>query len=1062
MQTGWIRFASLLAALLLCPALCWSAPQLFSNPYYESSTRGDPGDLLLLSGYPMAPGDTVVYQSVSDTTKTPQRPPSVQSSTAGVGFASLASVADVPYSLTVQLPSAMIQGRSYALWVLDARGNWSNPVMINDARPLWFTPDYIYQTAATAGLPRVLKIVGRNLQPSPGQVTQVQLSGPSTYVLTAANANNDPSTTPALERYVAKVQLPASMTPGTYTVKVSRDGVSWVPLAGENSLQQQTLVVQPDPLAPAQFAVSDPRYGGCRPRTSGLPDQDATPCILAAVNAAYAAGGGTVTLGAGTWPVMNVNNVYNLPGDGFVLPPGVSLMGAGAASTILERGAAFPAWESTFALQGNNTVQGITFHDAAVYTPQTSAASPMLKIGAQWYWAHNYRAQGAQATQVSNVVITQNTFDKPFVAISNGGLPVDHVFITNNIFGGAYSTAIYLFTDQNYANDPDSQQHPYQFSDSVIAYNTFYPGSFVSADNTQGSIASQIATSTRLDFSDNTADGTSTQYFYNPATDKKGWRAGFFWSTGHSQEMTLVSQNTITCSGDKAGDGEAIVYDGGGSEWGGFTGPQPAGAPPPGSGARPVVSAAAGNGSSTVTLLGSLVSTFPTSNGNGPTAITPGYYQGFWLQIVQGPGLGQWRKVAAVATGTDGKGNPTVSLTVIPALDVLPQANSLAILARGYWQNATVDNFVDQRQPLCTKANAKRPGGGVISWYSSTADSAIEGNQQYDTDGILLNHVYKLPGPGPSPDAVSFMSAIQSSNEVRNNLIDGEYDWSASNSASGVQLVYGATHDTAAPPVLGYATAVAGNTIIHADTANPQTSVNQSLGAIGLGPSWWTGPLDSTQVSGWKMADATLLFNNTIDNVGYSAADGVDRLGVGLSRGWGTSTTAPIAWRTVMSGNTCSSVSTLLGDTGTGTVYYCPTSQSSSCHCQSRAAGLVVSASSSAGTVANGASVSYSATVKNYGYISATGVTLSIEPPAGIRIVSIHAASASISCNINTYTCNLGTMPVAGNGGSSVTVQVYAAAAAPGTWPVMFSVTHHEGDMNVGGNAAEVDTIVTQ
>jgi hypothetical protein len=1034
--------------LLCVPLLSWAAgaTQLLGSPYNEGPVRGDPDDLLLLAGYALSPGDTVVYQAVADTTR-PLLPPLwvPPVSTAVSGVADLASMADLPYSLTVHLPTTITPAQSYALWVVDGSGNWSNGVLINDARPLWITPDTVYQSAATAGLPRAIKVVGRNLEPAPGAVTQVRLVGPAIYVLAAANTATDPGTGASLQRYVAKVQLPAAMVPGSYAVQLSRDGVSWVALAGNSPIAPQTLTVKADPAAPAQFSVSDPGYGGCQP------GQDVTPCLRNAVNAAYALGGGVVTLGPGTWPVLDANNVYGLPGDGIVLPPGVSLQGAGAAATVVERGAGFPADAPTFTLQGNNTVQGITFRDDAVYTP-AGTAGPMLRIGPQWYWKNNYGARGAQAKRVSNVVVSGNVFDKPYFAIGDGGLPLDHVFITGNVFGGAYSSALYLQGDPNYAADPDSLQYPYQFSDSVVANNVFYPSSYVSADLVQGAIASQIGSGLRVDFSNNTADGSSTQYLYHPATDPRGWRAAFFWSTGNGQEMTLVSQNMVSCPGDKAGDGEGIGYDGS-TEWGGFAGSQPAGAPPPGAGAVPVVAASA----STITVQGSLVGSFPTSSGSGPAAVPPDYYKGFWLQLVQGPGLGQWRKITAVAAATDAHGNGIVSFSVAPAFDVPPPAGSLALLSRGYWQNATVANFIDQRQPLCTKANPLKPSGGVITWYASTADSAIEGNQQYDTNGILLNHSYKLPGSGSQPDAQSFSASIQSANEVRNNLVQGEYQWAAQGSASGIQLVYGATHDSAAPPVLGYGVSVAGNTINRADSANPQPGVNQSLGALGLGPGWWTGPLDANGVSGWKMADANLLFHNSLNNLAYSGSDGLDRLGIGFDRAWGTSAAAPIAWRSVLYANSCSNVSTPLGDGGTGTVQYCPAGGGASCGCAAAAGPDVGVQAGAAVTAASGAPVSYLARVRNYGGTGATGVVVALEPPPGVRITGLRVLSSAVPCDLATLTCPLGTLAP----GASRTVWAAGTAVAAGTWPLLFSVTHQEADPNAFNDAAEVDTVVT-
>ena len=87
-------------------------------------------------------------------------------------------------------------------------------------------------------------VVGRNLQPAPGRTTRVRLTGPKTFVLPAAN-DNDPGT--AIERYAAAVDLPDTLPVGEYRVALSRDGVSWVALAG------QTLTVRPDPPAAPRF-----------------------------------------------------------------------------------------------------------------------------------------------------------------------------------------------------------------------------------------------------------------------------------------------------------------------------------------------------------------------------------------------------------------------------------------------------------------------------------------------------------------------------------------------------------------------------------------------------------------------------------------------------------------------------------------------------------------------------------------------------------------------------------------------------------------------------------------
>jgi hypothetical protein len=204
----------------------------------------------------------------------------------------------------------MIAGQSYALWVASADGTWSAPILINDARPLWITPDSAYQTASLANLPRVLKVVGRNLQPGPtASATLVRLVGKNTgttYTLQANTTNYDTNTSGAFERYVAIVNLPSPMTVDVYTVQVSRDGVAWVSLlgSGQSAGPEQMFTVNPDPATPATtYPVANyPDPTTNKYCVANDPNQtDATGCILEAIRAATVAGGGTVVFGPGTW-----------------------------------------------------------------------------------------------------------------------------------------------------------------------------------------------------------------------------------------------------------------------------------------------------------------------------------------------------------------------------------------------------------------------------------------------------------------------------------------------------------------------------------------------------------------------------------------------------------------------------------------------------------------------------------------------------------------------------------------------------------------------------------------
>ncbi len=1099
-----MRLCQGLGGLFLLCAGYWTnfalaaAPVLYSQPAYESPVSGDPDDLLLMPGYGLAASDTVVYEAISDTTRLPQHPGSIPDiSTPTCGVADLASSADAPYSLAIHLPTVMTPGQSYALWVLDPSGNWSMPVLINDARPLWITPDSAYQTAQLAGLPRTLKVVGRSLQPEPGStsVTQVRLVGTTTgttYTLTANNTSNDAAnTTAALERYVAEAALPATLAVDHYSVQVSRDGTSWVPLMGNGQSSPQTFTVNPDPVVQRTFAVGDSQFadpvtGACGP-DDGVDD---TVCILSAIRAAKIAGGGTVVFGPGVWTlsdpgIWSTGASYSdrlgvMPGHctaptetcgvsyfGVLVPMGVNLQGAGstgANATTIERGTQWLTDDATsltgFTLQGNNVVSGIAFVDDIEYA-SGFVGQPMLKLGLTWYFAHLYSP--SDPTSVSGVVITDNLFVQPYRAIATGSLPTDHVYVTSNTFGGAYDTAIALEQDGSDVHNllttptPAYPYKPYQFNDSVIDYNTFYPSSYQQTAATYtggGSIATQINTSLRLDFSNNTADGSSRQYLYQPATDSPGWRAAHFWSTGVNQEMMLVSNNVVTCPGDKYGDGEAIVYDGS-SDLGGMPAVQPVVASTPWTDSQGIQGTA-------VTARGTVITTLqagslPVDISSNPSA----YYQGYWLQIVQGTGKGQWRKVESVFIGSDASG-PTVTLSVTPAYDVLPDASSSVVLSRAYWQNATVNNYVDQRTPTCTKANPRNGGsGGLISWYASAADSVMAGNQQYDTVGMLLNHSYQPP---QSPGIVGVV--LQSMNDVRDNLVSGSYHWNnSSGSLGGIQLGYGATGyycsgntcPAPAPPELGFGISIAHNTIIQTDALDRGGSVHPPIGAIGSGPQWSTGPLDASSSDEWELGDATLIFQNSLQDISEAlpgSTAGVARVGIGLDVSQGTIPHPSISWRSTLYGNSCTDVDVPVTDFGLGSVRYCPAGGAGTCECSGIASVDVgVTATSTSLSAAVGSSVTYTIVVTNHDAAStASSVTLFVGPSVGVSLDQTSFTATAGSCDASVNVCSLGNLPA----GQSVTVSVRTSLPAAGSWPTTFSVTHREADGVPGNDSTSV------
>jgi hypothetical protein len=990
------NLALLASALLICGNAWATPPTIYSQAAYESPVRGDPDGLVLLPGYGFTATDRVVYAAVQNTTLAIS-PPAIDTvpvtPTASVGFADVASTADVPHTLTAHLPSVVSQGSTYAIWVVDANGEWSNSVLINDARPLWVTPDYAYATANVANLPRILKVNGRNLQPTPQGTTQVQLVGPATYTLTAASVDA------SLSRYSAQVTLPSPMAVGTYSVQVSRDGTSWVPLLGENGNSPQTLTVQPDP-APLtnKNSISVDTYSTCD-------STDDTTCIVAAIQAAGDTTtfpqGATVVFSArtyrlfdpGTWPSTSNSSSKSVDFEGIWVPQGVSLLGAGMGSTIIDRGTGWvtarfaPAGQtipiySLFNLQGRNVVQGFTFSDENVYTPATPGGiNTALELGIDYNYARNIPLANPV---VSHVIITQNEFKIPFTGIQSLGLPIDHLFITNNVLAG-YWNGLYL--SQQFSN---WLTNPYHLTDSVIASNTFDPTSYPQT------IASQISGGTRLDFSNNTADGTATTYLYSPS-DPKGFIAAFFWNLSDNGETNLISQNVANCSGDKGPNGEAIVFDGGNlGNYGGFT--------------QAVQVASATSNASTASTI--------TVNATPLTAALG--YNGQWVQVVGGPGVGQVRKITSSNIG-----GSSSTFTVEPAFDVLPQPGSLLTVGLENWQTYIVSNTVDHSSPLCQNpyrafaaANA-----GTISFFTQTADSVIEGNQQTATTGILLYEGYWWSGSGTAAGL-----SMHSSNEIRNNFIFGPPDFGGTIGRAGLRTAYltdpggpNTTLPSLPPPVVNFGQVIAGNELVQ---------VPEEGGAIEFWDADWVGPQNSQGgcSSSWKLVEAPVIFQNTLSDSPLGIGINVLAQPHGLPGGCSPSVRETVVWHSVLYENSCQSVTQPLIDNGTASQRVCPAATGGTCEC----ATYIQGSSGAPAATQSSVAVSYS-NAQTAGDLNVVVVGWS-NPAAAVSSVT-DTAGNSYTLAVNTSgAAGVQSIYYAGNIAAASNNQVTLAfTAAPGT-----------------------------
>lgn len=841
------------------------APHLYSRSGYQSPVRADPDDLLMLAGDGLGGDDLVVYRETMDAAaEHPAEIPAVSSPS--LGIASVVSAAGTPYQLIIRLPSDLHVGHVYRLWVRNGAGEWSNGVSINDPRPLWISPAEIYATAAIANLPRVLKIIGRNMSGADSKPLEVRLNGPTRYELSVADkdgSGSDPGSRMALENYVARRVLPKVLQPGRYRAEVRMGAGPWI------AVPDQWLNVLSDPSAKREFWVSDAAYGHCRPDD----EKDDTPCVIEAIEAAHRAGGGAVIFDAGTW---------NLNSGLLVVPPYVDLRGRGAAVTRIVRHdrPLAPAREGEFVLLGHNTVQDLTFAEERPLGADSKTRG-ILQFGRRY---NTDEEPQSTPSLVSDVIITGNVFDKTHGAIVDGGSPIERLFVTYNRIGD-YRFGLYL------GGGSFNVRSRFLLVDSVVAHNQFMPGSYINLKDRQGVIASELGAARRVDFSSNVADGANREYL-DSADDAPGWRAAFFWHLQDSQEMLLISENSITCSGDKAGDGEAISLDSNINSYGLAA-------------VQPVIAATADS----ATVAGPLMSKQKNREVEVGT-----YYLGHWLRIDSGPGIGQSRRIVAYRMGPGGS---PVTFSVAPRWDVPPQATvSSASVSRTYWQTLIVANSIDHRKPPCLKSNRTRPKGGNISVWAQATDSVVEGNRQFDTDGILFQEGY---GADDSCPQCGSWTSIPSFLEIRSNVIDGEYQWESACSLSGIMGSYAAS-PTSSPPLLNFGVSISHNRIVHADSLYG--------GAINVVPTWYRGPPGYAKP---LLAGITIDHNEIRKISGPAPRTACDyvqkgRYGIAIQGD-------KYVDSTVLYKNTCADVATPLLDHGVRTKRVCDYSAPMSCEC---------------------------------------------------------------------------------------------------------------------------------
>jgi hypothetical protein len=854
-----------------------AAPVVFHTPHFESPVRGGPDDLLFLGGSGFHADDRVVYKAISEGEKLGTHPAAVPArSTRELGTAAVVKLADPPYSLTILLPQVLAADTMYRLWVVNAASEWSVPFTINDPRPLWVSPAYVHATVDFAQLGRRIRVIGRNLEPvGTTSGVRVRLQGLQTYILEPDKAAAD-ARLPSLA-YVAEAQLPQHVTPGTYTVSVSRNGRGWT------EVPEQKLTVLPDPPGLAHFNIDDPRFGSCRADDGA----DDSGCFAKAIAAAQQAGGGTVAIPAGTWDLYSTSRGGEAD---FVLTADVNVEGAGSDETTLVRRISQrnPSSAVLLLLEGNNSVARLKFMDEQRFTSFENKRA-IIKLGHRW---DDPRIRdGKVPGAVRRVAISQNLFRQVNIAVVDDGLPIEQLFVTHNDFGG-YARGLEL------PGMSHSARNLFRIEDSVIRWNRFVPGSYIDVSIGQGVLATGLGGSRRVDFSSNDADGTTTEALQDPS-DQHGWRAAFFWNMHDSGEMLLVADNRISCPGDKAGDGEAIAFDANGDTFGYEQAAEVTASEP-----------------RSVTVRGDLLA--PPSQW---AAGRDSYYAGHWIEVVAGPGLGQTRRIQSYRSDPARR---SVVFQVHPAWDVAPQpGQTRLVVARQFWQTYVVGNEITQATPPCRKSNLSGPRGGEITMWAPSADSVFDANRQFDTSGLGFTQGYSVHVP--SCPTCSSHSAVQTALEIRGNLVHGEYDWSSSCSLSGIHGTFGASPTPEAPPpIVSFGVQVTRNVIEHSDGLHG--------GAIDIVPTWHRGP----EPVRWPLIDNLILSHNVIRDIDGSppreachyAQSG--RSGIRIEGG------ADVIG-TVLYKNSCERVRTALDDGGVGTTRVCGTTVDSSCECNSAA-----------------------------------------------------------------------------------------------------------------------------
>lgn len=693
-------------------------PVLFSTRDHQSLVHGARDEAVVIGGDNLdIARTTLVYAPIADTTSIPAHP-----AYPAPGGPIITPVAADAHTLQLVLPAAITAGVSYVMWpvnsdlVTKAR-SWGPPILLNDARPMWISPSWVYATHVRPGLGlgRRLKVVGRNLEPAPGFTTQICYVPSGAAAPTVASpcpaammANALTSSTDPARSFVTEFAVPPLLANTTYWLYVRRDGTSWVEVPRQQlaSGAATLLEVRRDPVigspvrissmaSSAQFdTCGDPANEKvCQPNDG----KDDSCCILNAIHQAHAQ---ITSSASSTTPITSVDVVFDdvstctscegwlvapppsfhtppsstqqgvsvVADAGFSIPPGVNLVGIRNFNEVPVRRNRItqlaPSAIQLFGLNGKNVVSHLAMRTHRVEQP-----------------SHPVPRTVSLVRSSEDVVITDSTFE-PAPVLANGS--TNRAAIKAAIFGRAEDPGAFrglVVTDSFLAADSLGIAMAAPMTDAIIARNTIIPGpsSFGEANDV---LAISWPGGARNDISGNTIDGSDPTYASQ--LQQQGFRGGIYTHSTASHDRELISNNLVACAGFRPGtDGEGISIDENGGARGFLYAKEVLDVKPQTNGHEIVVSDD---------------DLDPYHVANGISGLV-----GLTVTLVSGAGQGQARTISSASWDVVAH---RVSLVVRPAFDVAPQrvsrsaqpSDSAIVVGRSHRQVFVVGNSVDGKE----------------------------------------------------------------------------------------------------------------------------------------------------------------------------------------------------------------------------------------------------------------------------------------------------------------------------------------------------------------------------